>query len=126
MQNFKDRLHNYGVTPPKEIWDNISAELDNNNPKLIPIKGLRRNSKFIFYAITAAASLLIIFLSSVLFNKSGENTGPESALSKLQKNSALEQKIKDSLDQNNKTLAAIIKSSKDKNLLASNNNPLLK
>jgi hypothetical protein len=44
----------------------------------------------------------------------------------LKGNSALEQKIKDSLYQNNKTLAAIIKSTKDKNLLANNtNNPLL-
>ena len=126
MQNFKDRLYNYGVTPPKEIWNNISAELDNTNAKLTPVKGLRKRSKFVFYAITAAASLLIIFISSLLFNKSGEDAGPDSALSKLKGNSALEQKIKDSLYQNNKTLAAIIKSTKDKNLLANNNNnPLL-
>ena len=126
MQNFKQRLYNYGVTPPKEIWNNISAELDNTSPKLIPIKGLRKKSKFVFYAITAAASLLIIFISSLLFNKSGENTGNDSDLSKLKGNSVLEQKIKDSLYQNNKTLAAIIKSTKDKNLLANNtNNSLL-
>ena len=118
MQNFKERLYNHEATPPPEIWDNISAELDNKSSKLLPMRGLRRRSKFIFYGLTAAASLIIIFVSSVLFNKSGENikskTSPSSQLDNLT------QKVKDSLKLNNKTLEAIIKSSKDKNLLAQN------
>ena len=122
MQNFKDRLYNYKVTPPEEIWDNISSELARSEQH-IPTIGLRRRSRFIFYAVTAAASLIIIFISSLIFNKSGENS--ESSLSKLQQ--ATDQQIKDSLYLNNKTLKAIIESTKDKNLLAKNNdNPLLR
>jgi hypothetical protein len=119
MENFKERLYNYEATPPPEIWDNISAELDNKSSKLLPMPGLRRRSKFIFYGLTAAASLIIIFVSSVLFNKPGENKNPKTSLQSQSDNLAA-QKVKDSLNLNNKTLEAIIKSSKDKNLLAKN------
>ena len=119
MQNFKERLYNHEATPPPEIWDNISAELDNKSSKLLPMRGLRRRSKFIFYGLTAAASLIIIFVSSVLFNKSGENIKSKTSPS-LQSDKVTAQKVKDSLNLNNKTLEAIIKSSKDKNLLAKN------
>ena len=118
MQNFKERLYNYEATPPPEIWDNISAELDSKSSKPFPIPGLRRRSKFIFYGLTAAASLIIIFVSSVLFNRSGETMNPKTSPSSQLDN--LTQKVKDSLNLNNKTLEAIIKSSKDKNLLAKN------
>ena len=119
MQNFKERLYNYEATPPPEIWDNISAELDSKSSKPFPITGLRRRSKFIFYGLTAAASLIIIFVSSVLFNKSGENIKSKTSPS-LQSDNLAAQKVKDSLTLNNKTLEAIIRSSKDKNLLAQN------
>ena len=119
MQNFKERLYNHEATPPPEIWDNISAELDNKSSKLLPMRGLRRRSKFIFYGLTAAASLIIIFVSSVLFNKSGDNIKSK-VLPSLQADNIAAQKVKDSLNLNNKTLEAIIKSSKDKNLLAKN------
>ena len=120
MQNFKERLYNHEATPPPEIWDNISAELDSKSSKLFPMPGLRRRSKFIFYGLTAAASLIIIFVSSVLFNKSGENINPKTSLQSSQSDNLAAQKVKDSLNLNNKTLEAIIKSSKDKNLLAKN------
>jgi hypothetical protein len=126
MQNFKDRLYNYEETPPAGIWDHISAELDNKSPGLIPVVRLRRRSKFIFYGLTAAAALIIIFISSVLFNKSTENINPGTSPSERTETIA-SQKIKDSLNLNNKTLEAIIKASKDKNLLAKNyESPLLK
>jgi hypothetical protein len=120
MQNFKERLYNHEATPPPEIWDNISAELDSKSSKLFPMQGLRRRSKFIFYGLTAAASLIIIFVSSVLFNRSGEDRNPKTPLQSLQSDNVAAQKVKDSLNLNNKTLEAIIKSSKDKNLLAKN------
>ncbi|MEP6949061.1 MAG: hypothetical protein ABI863_07305 [Ginsengibacter sp.] len=131
MQNFKERLYNHESTPPPEIWDNISEELDSKNSKLLPMPGLRKRSKFIFYGLTAAASLIIIFISSVLFNKTGKfnktekfnNTG-ENIKSKntpsLNSGNLISQKVKDSLFLNNKTLEAIIKSSKNKNQLAKN------
>ncbi|MEP6926745.1 MAG: hypothetical protein ABI834_03870 [Ginsengibacter sp.] len=119
MQNFKERLYNYEVSPPMEVWDNISSELDSKNSKLSPITRLRRRPKYIFYGLTAAASLVIIFLISVLYNKSGENINPKTSPS-LPLDNIAAQKVKDSLNLNNKTLEAIIKSSKDKNLLTKN------
>ena len=71
MQNFKERLYNHEATPPAEIWDHISEELDSVNPGVhTPV--IRRRSKFIFYGLTAAAALIIIFVSSVLFNRPGQ------------------------------------------------------
>ena len=115
MQNYKERLYNYEETPPEEIWDNISAELDAKDARPL-ITGLRRRSKFIFYGLTAAASLIIIFVSSQLFNKTGENIQKKTSL----QTDNLAQKVKDSLNLNNKTLDAIIKSSKHKNQLVKN------
>jgi hypothetical protein len=125
MRNFKERLYNYEATPPPEIWDNISEELDNKSSKVFPMPGLRRRSKFIFYGLTAAASLIIIFISSVLFNKPGElnKTGDNiksNNSSSLKSGNVIPQKVKDSLFLNNKTLEAIIKSSKNKNQLVKN------
>lgn len=126
MQNFKNRLYNYEAKPPVEIWDKIATELERNNSKVLPMRGLRKRSKLFFYGLTAAASLIIIFISSLVFNKSGENTGFDSSLNKQQQDNVAIQNDKDSVYLNNKTLKAIIQSSKDKNLLAKNDNPLLK
>ena len=40
MQNFKERLYNHEATPPPEIWDNISAELDDNKYPGLPISSI--------------------------------------------------------------------------------------
>jgi hypothetical protein len=124
MQNFKEKLYNHEATPPPEIWDNISAELDNTS-SILPVPGIRSRSKFIFYGLTAAASLIIIFVSSVLFNKKEEfNKTEENARSNnpssLQSRNLIPQKVKDSLFLNNKTLESIIKSSKNKKQVAKN------
>jgi hypothetical protein len=116
MENFKDRLYNFESTPPKEVWDNISAELDGKQ-SAPAITGLRRRSKFLFYGLTAAASLAIIFISSVLFKKSEENTPVQSSLRSA---NPIAQKVIDSLKLNKKTLDAIINSSKDKDQLTKN------
>ncbi len=120
MQDFKNKLYNYEAKPPAEIWDNITTELDSKERKVLPITSYRKRSKFIFYGLTAAASLLIIFISSIFFNKTGENSESKQTASGLE--NITSQKIKDSLILNNKILEAIIKSSKDTNLLASNYN----
>jgi hypothetical protein len=116
MQDFKERLYNYKAEPPAEIWDNINAELDSHSQKVLSIPGLRKRSKFIFYGLTAAASLIIIFLSSVLFNKQEKNqqVKPSVSITELHLDNVVSKKVNDS---NNKILEEIIKSSKDKNLL---------
>ncbi len=115
MQDFKQKLHNYESTPPKSIWDNIVAELDNAEKKVVQIPSFRRKYRFLFYALTAAASLLIIFVSSLFFEK--KNKAPDQQLASSSANTTDSQAnviANDSL--NNKRLKLIIASSKDKSL----------
>ena len=119
MQNFKEKLYNYESQPPKEVWQNIIAELEENDPKTVSMVGLRRRSKFIFYGITAAASLIVIFLISIFFNTSQKNLNTASNGANQFQNLSSKQ-IQDSLNLNNKILKEIINSTKDKNLLALN------
>ena len=124
MQNFKEKLYNYEPEPPAGMWNNINAALDDKQ-KILQIPTYRRRSKLIFYSLTAAASLIIIFISSIFFSRTGENLKSKQDTLGLENISS--QKIKDSLILNNKILEAIIKASKDTNLLASNYvNPSLK
>jgi hypothetical protein len=121
MDNFKNKLYNYESSPPSEVWDKINAELSTGQQGVLPMMHLRKRSKFIFYGLTAAASLIIIFLSSIVFNTSRENKfGKKSSGTVSGMQSWLSQKIKDSIQLNNKTLEDIIRSSKDKNLIAQN------
>ena len=119
MQNFKEKLYNYESQPPKEVWQNIIAELEENDPKTVSMVGLRRRSKFIFYGITAAASLIVIFLISIFFNTSQKNLNTASNGANQFQNLSSKQ-IQDSLNLNNKILKEIINSAKDKNLMALN------
>ena len=116
MQNFKQKLYEYESTPPKNIWDNIARELDNSEPRVIQIPAFRKRSKFIFYSLTAAASLLIIFISSLLFEKNKNTKDQQTASVSFIDDSAARKDRNDSL--NNKTLKSIIESTKDKSLVA--------
>ena len=119
MQNFKEKLYNYEAEPPAEIWQNINAELDGSDTKVVSMTGLRKRSKLVFYGITAAASLIIIFLISLIFNTSQKNLNtPRDSANQSQNLSS--KQIQDSLNLNNKILKEIINSSKDKNLTALN------
>lgn len=109
MQDFKKKLYDYEAEPPAEMWQSIQSELDVNIGKVHSIKSFPKKPKIIFYAVTAAASLLIIFLTSIYF-KNGKNTDTFSA-----SNDNVSKKTKDSRISNNKILEDIIKSSKDKN-----------
>ncbi len=62
MQDFKNKLYHFETPPPEEIWPQIADEL--TNEKVIAIHGHRKN-KFLFYGVSAAASIVIIFLGSV-------------------------------------------------------------
>jgi hypothetical protein len=119
MQNFKEKLYNYEAEPPAEIWQNINAELDDSVTKSGLMTGLRKRSGLVFYGITAAASLIIIFLISLFFNisRKNQNTGLNSA---NQSQNFLPKQVQDSLNLNNEILKEIINSTKDKNLLALN------
>ncbi len=118
MQNFKDKLFNYEANPPESIWDSIASELDDGDKKVMQMPGLRRRSRVLFYSLTAAASLIIIFLSSLFFEKTTKRN-TDQATASVNKNYESRFKFvktKDSL--NNITLEDIIKSSKNKSALA--------
>ena len=114
MEDFKNKLLNYQETPPADIWNKISDEL--NDEKITQIPGLRRKSKFLFYSLTAAASLVIILLSTVLFNKKKEDRSVAKVPAKVEQSA---QTNKDSIELNQQMLEKIIETP-DKQLLASN------
>ena len=120
MQDFKNKLYNYEAEPPERIWEKIDAELNSKGGKVISVTELRRRPKIIFYGITAAASLIIIFLISVIFNNSEKHQFENSStsLTQTQKQLLSSKKIQDSIKLNNKILEDIINSKKDKNFLA--------
>lgn len=129
MEDFKQKIYNYEANPPSESWDKIQAALKGNKPMEMPMQRLRKKSKLVFYGLTAVASLLIIFLSSVLFNKSGSKNKYQSIFNnkEVQAINNPDQKIIDSIKLNNKILQEIISSSKDNDLTAQNyENTLLK
>ena len=103
MENFKNKLYHFEATPPQEAWDEIAEELQNK--KVIHIHGKRR-SNFLFYGATAAASIVIIFLGSLFFKKN-KSANPESDVT-VKVNRLLAQKIKDSINLNQKILETII------------------
>ncbi len=119
MQNFKEKLYNYEAEPPSEIWQNIASELNDSANKLVSVKDVRKRSQLIFYTLTAAASLVFIFIVSIFFNTSKIDLGIASNSSGQSQN-LLPKQIQDSLNLNNKILKEIINSTKDKKLLALN------
>ncbi|MEO7961848.1 MAG: hypothetical protein ABIR19_09880 [Ginsengibacter sp.] len=105
MQNFQNKLYNYEANPPSDIWEKVSSELDSQESNLtIPV--YRKKSRLLFYALTAAASLIIIFLSSLFFNRKANDVQIGSAATTIA-DSEFNSFPKDSL--NNRTLALIIK-----------------
>ncbi|MGN6193967.1 MAG: hypothetical protein ACTHOB_03450 [Ginsengibacter sp.] len=102
MENFKNKLYNFEATPPKEAWEDIAEELQNQ--KVIRMHGKRR-SNFLFYGATAAASIIIIFLGSLFFKKNRPNP---TANAPVKVDRLLAQKIKDSISLNQKILETII------------------
>ena len=114
MKRFKERLYNYETPPPDDAWSKIEQHLDGQN--VIEIRGLRKRSKLFFYAVTAAASLFIIFLGSQFFN--GDNNADKQLAQTNTQNST--EAHQDSVHQNQKILENIIKTPKEGKLLASN------
>ena len=118
MQDFKKRLYDFEEGPPEGIWENIQKKINEEEKKVVPFNLFRKKSRLYFCLFTAAASLVIIFAGTFLFNKSGENNKGNSGISQpgISQNSSGEKA--DSIDQNYEILENIIKAKKDKNLLA--------
>ncbi len=108
MQNFKNKLYHYETPPPEEIWEQIAEELQNE--KVINLYS-HRKSKFLFYGATAAASVVIIFVGSLFFKKNKESNSTANIESPRE---LLAEKIKDSINLNQKILESIIHNPQEK------------
>jgi hypothetical protein len=63
MQNFKDKMYNYEVTPPTESWDVIVSRLASE--KTVNQLTARRINKAFYYVIAVAATVTVIIFSLV-------------------------------------------------------------
>ena len=108
MQNFKNKLYHYETPPPEDVWKHIAEELQHE--KVINLY-TRRKSKFLFYGATAAASVVIIFVGSLFFKKNKE---PHTIANTETKHELLAQKVKDSINLNQKILESIIHNPREK------------
>lgn len=110
MEDFKNKLYQFEAAPPAGIWNQIEEELKNGKS----VRSQRnRKHKLIFYAVAAAASVVIIFLGSVFFNR---NAKPEFTTKDQtnQPNMLLAQKTVDSERLNWQVLNSIINSPEEK------------
>jgi hypothetical protein len=110
MQNFKNKLYDFEVTPPENIWSDISKDLAGN--KIIKITD-RKKSKNLYYLAIAAASLVIIFLGSLFF----KHNSPSSENSTT---TVSNEKMRDSMALNHRILESIIHSPKEKHEIVLN------
>ncbi|MEP7251585.1 MAG: hypothetical protein ABI683_04370 [Ginsengibacter sp.] len=117
MQDFRQKLYDYEANPPKQVWDNILNQMNSAEKKVIPISSFRKRSKFLFYGLTAAASLIIIFVSTLFFEKKHSGQNDQQTVSTPAGNN-VNNAISDSI--NNKTLKLIIESSKEGSLAQNN------
>jgi len=123
MQDFKNKLYNFEKTPPENLWEEISGHLKNSESEIInqqpaKIRGIRGRSKFLYYAMTAAASLIIIFLITFFLRKE-RNADSLAKSSSVNTQSLSVKKIRDSIQLNQQILERIIENP-NKNLIASN------
>lgn len=105
MQNFQEKLYKFEATPPANVWEKISAELDANEA-VKRIHPFRKRSRIVYYGLTIAASLIIIFVSSLFFNKKKPAGGEANSLASQQQNVSIATGD-DSM--NSEVLASIIK-----------------
>ena len=117
MENFKEKLYDYQITPPTDIWSKIETGLDDQ--KVIELPGLRKKSTYLFYGLTAAAALVILLISGIFFTKE-KNTAP---LAQVQPEKQMLRSVpqinKDSIEQNQEILESIINTKSNKNFIAS-------
>lgn len=119
MTDFKKKIYNHQTPPPGEIWDRISEEL--HDEKVVQMPAHTR-SRFLFYGATAAASVIIILMGSLIFTKNPVNNSTTSNSQKT--NKVLAEKIKDSMKLNQKILESIIHNPREKKEIIAKNSKL--
>lgn len=121
MQNFKEKLYHYEALPPDKVWNRVAEELYEEKEIKLHRHGKRR---FLFYGITAAASIIIIFLGSLFF-KNNKPLDPAATRLSTSVNKQTDQIIKDSISLNQNILKSIINNPEEKKEIVSNNSNLI-
>jgi FtsZ-interacting cell division protein ZipA len=74
MDNLKERMYDFEVTPPDGVWDSISAELDGGS--VVPITK-KTPGKKLYFIIAAAACIAALIFSGIWFFTSNKNETKE-------------------------------------------------
>jgi hypothetical protein len=77
MDESKNRMYNYEVTPPDGVWNAIVAELDREGAKVIPISRKKTNTSY----YVAAASVAVILLAVIFFKRSPKSAEEQFVIS---------------------------------------------
>ena len=78
MQDLKDKMYNYEVTPPKQSWNIIAGTLDSEKAKdQFPAKKI---NKTFYYSLSAAAVAAIIIFSLVFWVDNSNKKSNETAV----------------------------------------------
>ncbi len=78
MQNLKDKMYNYEVTPPKQSWDIITSTLDEEKTEeQFPAKKIY---KTFYYGLSAAATVAIIVFSLIFWVNNSNKKSNETAV----------------------------------------------
>ncbi len=78
MQNLKDKMYNYEVTPPKQSWDIIAStlEVDKSENQF----SAKKPNKTIYYRLSAAAAVAIIVFSLIFWVNNSNKKSNETAV----------------------------------------------
>lgn len=76
MDKLKERMYDYEVTPPEEVWNAITTELDKGS-KIIPITKEKNTNNKLYYFLAAAACVAVLIFSAVWFMSSRKNVTKE-------------------------------------------------
>lgn len=114
MEGFKEKLYHYQAEPPEDTWTRIATSLPNHRLLDTARESSRTpRSRALYYAMTAAASFLVIVMFSAILRVSNEHSGPPVAATSSLRGRA--PKIRDSIQENNLQLQYIISAAKNKN-----------
>jgi hypothetical protein len=74
MQNIKDKMYNYEVTPPSKSWQVIVTVLDNKSRNLTSLK---KRSKIFYISLSAAAAITIFVFGATFWKNSSSGKDAE-------------------------------------------------
>ncbi len=113
MKTVQEKLYNYEQEPPAGLWDKINHQVASG--KTIPINKVRRHTRIVAFSTAAAAVIVILVISFVFTNKSGNNQADSPTVAKTTSTPS------DSVKENYQLLEAIIKAPENKKMVAIHN-----